>query len=152
MGIISRTGKFSGGVIVKASEIFLKYVEPLMNEITSDHSEEYLQKTLSFPGMVWNSMVMQEWGQSKTDYIQAMRDHLKSAPDDVRKISDNMINMWIKRKMDFFPSAKWAFEITVRKGKEGPIIRALTRIPDHLRHTVPKDWQTGNIGKVEFRS
>lgn len=33
---------------MKASETFLEYVEPLMNEVTSDHSFECLQKTLSF--------------------------------------------------------------------------------------------------------
>lgn len=137
---------------MKASEIFLKYVEPLMKEVTSDYSAEYLQKTLSFPEMIWNSLVMREWDQGKTDYIQAMREQFKSAPDDVRETSNAMIDMWIKRKQDLFPDAKWAFEIKVRPGKDGPIIRAFTRIPDQLKHTVPSEWQSGNVRQIEFQS
>lgn len=137
---------------MKASEIFLKYVEPIMREVTSDYSAEYLEKTLKFPEMIWNSLVMKEWNQSKTDYIQLMRDQFKTAPNDAKKMSDTMIDMWIKRKQDLFPDAKWAFEIKVRAGKEGPIIRAFTRIPDHLKHTVPAEWQSGNVRQIEFQA
>ncbi len=137
---------------MKASEIFLKFVEPLMNEVTPDYSVEYLQKTLSFPEMIWNSIVMLDWDQNKPNYIEVMRDQFKNTPDDLKKTSNAMIDMWIKRKQELFPDAKWAFEVKVRAGKDGPIIRALTRIPDHLRHTVPKDWQVGNVRQIEFRA
>ncbi len=137
---------------MKASEVFLKYVEPLMNEVTRDYSADYLQKTLRFPEMIWNSIVMQTWKQNKPNYIQAMRDQFKNSPPDFQKTSNAMIEMWIKRKSDLFPDAKWAFEISVRQGKEGPIIRAFTRIPDHLRHTMPAEWQSGNVRQIEFQA
>lgn len=126
---------------MKASEIFLKYVEPLMAEVTSECSLEYLQKTLRFPEMIWNSLVMQSWDTNGHDYIQIMRDQFKNSPAELKKTSNTMIDMWIKRKHDLFPDAKWAFEITVLKGEDGPVIRASTRIPDHLKHTVPTEWQ-----------
>lgn len=137
---------------MKASEVFLKYVEPLMNEVTADYAADYLQQTLSFPEMVWNAIVMQSWGQNKPNYLQAMRDQFKNSPPEFQKVSNAMIDMWIKRKNDLFPDAKWAFEMTVRQGKEGPIIRALTRIPDHLRHAVPAEWQSGSVRHIEFQA
>jgi hypothetical protein len=136
----------------KASEIFLKYVEPLMNEVNPNHSAEHLQQTLRFPEMIWNSVVMQTWDLNKPDYIQAMRDQFKNTPPEQQKFSNAMIDMWIKRKQDLFPDIKWAFEINVRQGKEGPVIRAFVRVPDHLKHTVPAEWQFGKVRQIDFQS
>jgi hypothetical protein len=69
MGGLSGARKRLSKALMKASEIFLKYVEPPMKEVTSDDSAEYLQKTLSFPEMIWNSLVMREWDHGKIDYL-----------------------------------------------------------------------------------
>jgi hypothetical protein len=137
---------------MKASEVFLKYVEPLMAEARSNHSSEYLQETLRFPEMIWNAVAMQTWDQNGPDYIQAMRDQFKNSPKQFRKTSNAMIDMWVKRKQDLFPDAKWAFEIAVRQGQEGPVIRAFVRAPDHMRNAVPAEWQLGNLIEVNFRA
>ena len=40
------------------------------------------------------------------------------------------------RKQQLYPDAKWAFEISVRDdGNGGYVVRAYTRVPDHLSYT-----------------
>lgn len=55
MGGLSGAGKRSG--------------EPLMKAVTSDYSAEYLQRTLSFPEMIWNLLYSPDCSAANIPWI-----------------------------------------------------------------------------------
>lgn len=139
---------------MKASEIFLKYVEPMMDWVPKGTKAAELQKMLRVPEMVWNALVIREWGPDKNDHLKMLYEQLASAQSATdRKGMTALIDMWVSRKRTLFPEAKWAFDISVRDdGTGGHVVRAYIRIPDHLRHAIPAEWQKSeNVRFVEFQ-
>jgi hypothetical protein len=94
--------------------------------------------------MVWNAIVMKEWPSKKRhDYLNELRDQVKSNSNNNDYIGLQIIDMMVLRKRELFPDVLWAFNISVRK-ENGPypfIIRAEVSMPEPLRVKVPKRWR-----------
>ena len=116
----------------KASEIFLKYIEPMLEGIPKGIKAKDLEQMVRVPEMVWNALVMKEWDPNKPDAIEMIYSQLDKAPSEIdRRGMTGLINMLIERKRKLYPEAKWAFEISVRDdGDGGHVFRAYTRIPE----------------------
>ncbi len=132
-----------GAQEVKASEIFLKFAEPMFEIAPPNVTAKDLAKHLKLLEIIWNAVAMEEWDSGKKDCVKMIYEQLAKAPNPEFGQAETvaLVDMWVKRKKELFPDAKWAFQIEVLDGKGGPIIRAHTRIPDHLRHTVPLHWR-----------
>ncbi len=138
---------------LKASEIFLKYMEPMFELIPKGIKAKDLEPIVRIPEMVWNALAVKEWDPNKPDVIEMLHNQLTNVPAKIdRHRMPGLIDMLIERKRKLYPDAKWAFEISVRDdGDGGHVFRAFTRIPDHLRHTVPVEWlKNGNVRPLHF--
>lgn len=125
----------------KVSEIFLRYVAPLMDEAPKDIAPEYLQNVLSFPTMIWNAVAMKRWGKS-TNYIQEIIDHLtkSGAPSEIATLGEPMVRAWAHRKEELFPEENWGIEdvLVYRDFNDQLIIRVVARAPEEFKHQLPR--------------
>ena len=136
--------------MTKASEIFLKYAAPVMEQLPASISITEIENLIRVPELVWNAVAMETWENPKKDYISKIYKSFDGQSNNEARIFKSMIDMWIDRKRKLFPNENWAMEIKVRKGKTGPVIRAYVRLPEHLKEKAPKEWQRGNLRQIDF--
>ena len=97
----------------KVSEIFLRYVAPLIEDAPDDITPEKLQAVFRFPITVWNAMAMKKWGKP-TDYIQEIVNCLAGAGSpEMVKMGEAMVRMWVRRKEEMYPDEHWAISDVV---------------------------------------
>jgi hypothetical protein len=111
-----------------------------MEEVTQDMTPEYVQKTLQFPAMIWNAVVMKRWGKS-ADYIQEIIDQLRKngAPPEIATLGEPMVKLWVQRKKELFPEEMWGIEdvVVYKDFSDQLIIRVVARAPEEFKHQLP---------------
>jgi hypothetical protein len=105
----------------KASEVFLEYCEPLIDDLVDGSQSELkkLEECLKVPWIVWNSIVLDQTKKSKVAWVGSTKMHAKGAP-----AGDVLIEFWRQRKIKLFddyrylmgdfkviPTAKGAFTL-----------------------------------------
>ncbi len=123
----------------KVSEIFLRYVKPLMDEAPKDVSPEFLEKTFTVPVTIWNASVMRSWGKSYG--IDELVENLtKTMPPEMSAGMVLLVKFWAQRKTEMFPNENWGIEeVIVSRDEYGGLkSRVLARAPEKFKHQLPE--------------
>jgi len=88
----------------KASEVFLEYCKPLIDDLVDGSPEELtiLEKSLKVPWSVWNSTVMDQRQQNNIAWFGSLKLQAKRAP-----LGEVFIEFWKKRKIEEFDDYRY---------------------------------------------
>lgn len=129
----------------KASEVFLRFVDPLFDSTPVDVTPEQLKQILTTPMLIWNALVLKQWGKP-VDYIQKIFDAAKKGQTVFDSLMvDKMLHMWIQRKEESFDDELWAIQhLQVYRDFDGiMVVRVSVGAPEELQHTLPSEWKDG---------
>jgi hypothetical protein len=130
----------------KVSEIFLRYVAPLLDEAPTDVSPEYLKRCFVFPIAIWNAVAMKSWGKSQ-DYVKEIVDQLtKNGDAETSRVAEPLVRFWLQRKNELFPNENWGIEdvVTYRDFNGELISRVIARAPEEFKHQLPSNAYVRN--------
>jgi len=128
---------------LKASEVFLLFALPYLDQLPSDISFKDYQSCCKFCESIWNAMTIKEWPENNgNDYLSEIKlEILNKSPNS--KIILKIIDIMVYRKNKFFSNAKWKFEVTVKQstGKYPYVLRAAIRLPDEMILEHSLNWE-----------
>jgi hypothetical protein len=83
----------------KASEVFLDYCKPLIDDLVDGNPEELkiLEKSLKVPWIVWNATVLDQKNTSKIAWVGSAKIQASGVP-----LGDRLIEFWKSRKISEF--------------------------------------------------
>lgn len=124
----------------KLSEIFLRYVAPLLEGVPEGVAPEVLRNSMILPMLIWNVAALKRWGR-KTNYTpQLIVEKIKEMGPAIPDLGEKIVRMWYKRKRDMFPNENWAVEdvMVYRNFNNEMMVRIIARAPEKFRNQMPQ--------------
>jgi hypothetical protein len=83
----------------KASEVFLEYCKPLLDELKDGTEEEFvkLEKCMTVPWTIWNSLVLDQIGRNKIAWMGSVKILSRGYPG-----GEKVLEYWRRRKLEAF--------------------------------------------------